>query len=418
MYMPFHVFLSQWLSLATGGLDVWKLGKDVFLVVVSVFTFCLVWQKKRGTREFNLLLALAALYAALHFIEWATNPTIFRDSAFLGIIYNNRLFGYLILGLGAGLLLSVNRQRMALLTKIVLGVSTTVAFLGVLQYFLPKDIMSHFGYGLERGTLPAFFIDSKPDFPRVMSTLRDPNSLGAFLLLPLAWLTALLIQARDNRQRLWTGAALTVHAAALVLTFSRGAWAAAAVAIGALLAWRYASLVLGLLKRFWPVAAVLVVVCGISLFVARDTYFLKSVVTHSTGAPQAEHDSNGFHWVLAKRGFESVVRYPFGHGPGTAGLASIQNPSNTFLTENYYIQIAYEVGVLGLLVFIAISVIVYRALLQHQHAVLAVALLASFWGYVCMNILFHTWSNEAVAAQWWLLAGLAISLPLAAPKES
>jgi hypothetical protein len=25
-----------------------------------------------------------------------------------------------------------------------------------------------------------------------------------------------------------------------------------------------------------------------------------------------------------------------------------------------------------------------------------------------MNMLFHMWSNEAVAAQWWLLAGLLV----------
>lgn len=414
--MPLHVLLSQWLSLATGGLEAWKLGKDMLLVSISVFTFCLVWRQRRGTKEFAILLSLAALYATLHFVLWACNPALFRDSALLGIIYNNRLFGYLLVGLGAGLLLPLQERHMIVLARMVLCVSTAVAAFGVLQYFLPKDLMAHFGYGLDRGTLPAFFIDNKPNFPRIMSTLRDPNSLGAFLVVPVTWLTALLLQARDNRRRLLFGSALAVHVLALILTFSRGAWAAAGLALAVLLVWRYMDRMIGLLRRFWPVAAVLVVIAGTGVFVARDTYFLQSVVTHSTGTPQAEYDSNGFHWVLARRGFEGFVRYPFGHGPGTAGLASIHNPSGAFLTENYYIQIAYEVGVLGLLLFVVVNVLVYRALLQRQHVTLAVVLLASFWGYVCMNMLFHTWSNEAVATQWWLLAGLVIALPAATAK--
>lgn len=415
--MPFHVFLSQWLSLATGGLDAWKLGKDVFLFLVMMFTICLVWAKKRGTREFTILVAVSAAYAALHFIVWVVHPAIFTDSALLGIIYNDRVFGYLLLGMGAGLLLGSEQKSLTMLSKVVLGVSTLVALLGVLQYFLPKDILTHFGYGLQRGTLPAFFIDNKPDFPRVMSTLRDPNSLGAYLILPMTWLTALLVGARDNKRRVLLAGLLGLHSLALFLTFSRGAWAAALLAVGLLLAWQFRKVILVLTKRFWPVLAVLCVlgVCG--LFAARNTYVFKSYVTHSTGAPQAAYDSNGFHWVFAKRGLEGIVHNPFGHGPGTAGLASIQNPAGSFLTENYYIQIGYEVGVLGLLLFVAINVLVYRALWRRRGTLLPVVLIASFWAYVLMNMLFHMWSNEAVAAQWWILAGLAIALPVANTKK-
>jgi len=38
------------------------------------------------------------------------------------------------------------------------------------------------------------------------------------------------------------------------------------------------------------------------------------------------------------------------------------------------------------------------------------ALLASFWGLIATNMLLHTWSNEAVAVVWWMLAGYQIGL--------
>jgi hypothetical protein len=44
-------------------------------------------------------------------------------------------------------------------------------------------------------------------------------------------------------------------------------------------------------------------------------------------------------------------------------------------------------------------------------------LLASFWAYVIMNMLLQIWSNEAVALQWWLLAGVALAADVkATPK--
>jgi hypothetical protein len=44
-------------------------------------------------------------------------------------------------------------------------------------------------------------------------------------------------------------------------------------------------------------------------------------------------------------------------------------------------------------------------------------LLASFWAYVLTNMLLHSWANEAVAVQWWLLAGMAIAYPVAAQHK-
>lgn len=149
----------------------------------------------------------------------------------------------------------------------------------------------------------------------------------------------------------------------------------------------------------------------------RDQYVVQNVLIHSDENTTSQMDSNAHHIEFAKRGLRGIWREPLGHGPGTAGIVSIQNPRGGMLIENYYIQIGYEVGVLGLLVFIAIHVLVYRRLLK-AHTPLTICLLASFWGYVVVNMLLHAWTNEAVAAQWWLLAGIGTGLPIIRTKKS
>jgi hypothetical protein len=418
--MPLHVFLAQSLSLLTGGLEIWKLFKDLVVFASAMFTICLVLKyKNRGATGVNLLIALSFAYLGVHLLLWALNPDVYKESALLGITYNCRLFAFLVIGMGAALLWERRATNYTLLFKVVLGISTFVAAFGLIQYFLPSDFMAHFGYSTDRGVLPAFFIDNRPDFPRIMSTLRDPNSLGAYLILPITLFVGLIPRVASQRRRLLLIAAFIVHLAALFLTFSRGAWIAALLAAMVMLVWQYAELAKRFIKRWWPVMAAVFVIGLSGIYVARDTYAFKSVVTHRTGAPQgAEYDSNGFHWVFAKRGLDGIVRNPFGHGPGTAGLASIQNPAGSFLTENYYIQIGYEIGVIGLALFLSITVLVYIKLWARRTTLLAGALLASFWGYVVMNMLFHTWSNEAVAAQWWLLAGLSLGAAVPAVSQS
>lgn len=419
-YMPFHIFLAQSLSLITGGLDIWKVAKDVIALVGVLFVICLVWQARKGTKLFWWLTGISVAYALFHGILWAANPDIFRDSAILGAAYNIRLSEFLIIGYGAGLLWPQQIQK-PLILKLVLGVATIVAFLGVLQYFLPKDILVHFGYGIDRGARAAFFIDDKSGFPRVMSTLREPNALAAYLVVSMALITAYWKKLTNSNLRMVFGGMFGLMGIALLLTFSRSGWMAATLAVFLVAAWQYRQLVVRITRRFGWMILVAVLAFGIFAYVERNSTFVVTYITHSSTEQSEEDvllDSNDYHWLFLKQGVEGIIDQPLGHGPGTAGLASIQDPKGSFLTENYYVQIGYEIGVLGLFVFLALNVMVYVHLWYRRSHGIAVALLGAFWGYVVMNMLLHTWSNEAVAAQWWLLAGLTLALPITTTKKN
>jgi hypothetical protein len=405
LYLPFHVFLAQSLSLATGGLDIWKIAKDVLLALLTLFVVCSVVIGRRVTRLFVTLMTISFIYALFHAILWAVHPDIFKDSALIGLVYNIRLPAFLMLGYGASLL-RPDLLKPQFFVRLVIIVGTLVALLGVLQYFLPKDILTHAGYSIERGVRPAFFIDDKAGFPRVMSTLREPNALGGFLLVPMGLATALLIRTKNQHKRIMLVGILGIQSLALFFTFSRSAWAAALLVLGLIVCWYYRQIVWTTLKRFWLIGTAAVLLLGIGLYTQRNSPIVTSYITHASS--DADLDSNDYHRIFLQQGLEGIADQPMGHGPGTAGLASIQDPKGSFLTENYYVQIAYEVGILGLLAFVALNVVVYIRLWPYRNTVLGSVLLATFWGYVLMNMVLHTWSNEAIAGQWWLLAGLAL----------
>lgn len=386
----------------------WKAAKDILLAAITLFVFCLVWGMGRATKLFWMVSGLAILYAILHLAVWVTHPDVYRPSAILGLTYNLRLPCFVILGYGATLLWPDTFRRITVI-KLVLAVSGAVALLGVAQYFLPKDILTHFGYSVARGVKPNFFIDDNPAFPRVMSTLRDPNSLGAYLIVPLTLTSLLLLEAKKRTKQLLLAGLLAVLLAAEWLTYSRSALAASLLAITLVAWWHYRVWIAQSLRRFWPLVIALVLLVGVVGYSQRNNQSISGVVTHTTNEQTGQYDSNQLHIIFVKRGLHGIAQNPWGHGPGTAGLASIQNPKGSFLTENYYVQVGYEIGVLGLLVFVALNLVVWARLWRQRNNTLASVLLATGVAYVVMNMLLHTWSNEAVACQWWLLAGISLA---------
>ncbi len=415
--MPLHIFLAQSLSLATGGLEIWKIAKDALLLLLVAFTVCLVFWQGRATKTFKLLLGFSVVYGGLHLLLWATHPQLYDRSAALGTLYNVRLPLLVVLGYGSTLLLP--KFVFSSVIKVVLAISTVVAGLGVLQYFLPHDILTHLGYSLERGARPFFLIDTNADLIRVMSTLREPNAFGAYLIVPITALSVYLLRIKDSNKRILVGGALGLHALALFLTFSRSAWLGAAVALGLVIWWQLGRSKPQLARRFLMIGAALALIIAVGGWSMRNTPFFQQYVIHSNPTEEvADLDSNDYHSLLLKQGLEGARAEPFGHGPGTAGLVSIQNPGGGQLTENYYVQIAYEVGIIGALLFVAFNVWLYVLIRRPNRPDTAVIVLcASFWGYVVTNMLLHSWSNEAVAAQWWLLAGMALASVPAAPRK-
>lgn len=413
VYMPFHIFLSQWLSTYTGGLEVWKGAKDAFTAFLTAGLVGTVMWTRRYTRLYLQFLLIALVYLVLHLVIMLGTDQPY-DTGLLATVYNNRLIWYLLIGYSLALLVPKLAQPRRI-AKIFLIISTIVCVIALAQWILPKDIMTHFGYSVDRGVKPMFYIDDKLDFPRVFSTVRDPNSLGAFLMIGSTLsLLGLLRFWQTSKRMLFAGLTL-LHGLIILLTFSRSAFIGAFIANLTALAFVFRERLVALLKRYVVFLAVVVVMFGVGFVAARDHYVVQNVVLHSDESTVLD-DPNELRVKLFQTSVEGIADDPEGHGPGTAGLVSTRLPQG-LLTENYYLQIAYEVGVIGLLIFLGFLYLVLRELWMRRGRLIVQALLASFVGLAFMNLLLHAWANEAVALAWFMMAGLMIGQPARAAAK-
>lgn len=401
--MPFHIFVSTWVGSSFDVLDLAKNLKDT----VALFGFGLLlvgtgWRRLRWFVSDKLLLLVAA-YVGLSLLLVIFRP-IDQDAELLGLVYNLR---FLMMFVYAAILTRVDRGLVVRVVKIVAASSAVVSLLALIQYLvLPDDFLTNFGYSRQNGVLPAFFIDNKPEYQRVMSTLRDPNSLGSYLLLPFSFGFLALFRKRPNT-KLWAGITGLV-ALALVLTFSRSAWIGA-LTVGLVIVLsdpvsRHAAS--AFLRRRWPLLLGVLLVLVSLLAASWRSSAVQNLVFHADQQTVLE-DPNQIRSRVYSESLEAIIDKPEGHGIGTAGLASIRNDiQGTFLNENYYLQIAYETGWIGFGLFITILVFSFKKIWRHQNTFIGVALVASFTGLLLTNFLVHIWSNEAVAYTWWGLAGL------------
>jgi hypothetical protein len=424
VYMPLHVFISQSASLVTGGLEVWKASKDVLLVLLVPFMLYVSY--RRGlfqNKSFKWLMILGGSYTLLHGLFVLFDQSDDTYSAIVGSVYNTRLLGYLLLGYLVGTAKNAEKYLKYLLTTVVI-VASAVAVFGVAQYFLPSDLLANVGYTLERGVKPLFFIDDRPELPRVMSTIKDPNSLGAYLILPTLLVGYALVKKEVNeklfmrpfrREALFMMLALMLSA--LFLSFSRGALIGLVLGIITLLCIATGKRAWAWVKKYWYLVLILVSIFVVSIVSLRNTEIVQDYVFHAAVSTD-QQDPNEKRVTLVQGAIDDIVATPQGSGPGSAGLVAINNPQGGVLTENYYLQVAYEVGWLGAALFALILLTIGRLLQKicnkdmNGQKYVAAVLLASMSAYLFYSLLIHLWSNEAIALQWWLLMGVALGASL------
>ncbi len=409
-YMPFHIFLSTWIGTSFQILNLAKIAKDIVLVVgfgaALAVSIKQAWFRQLFRDKLTLLILV---YAVLTLFLALLRPTD-QDAEILGIVYNLRFLLFFHYALLLSRLFEVKIVK-SQAVRIVLVAATITLFFGIIQYsLLPNDALRHVGYDRTNGVLPAFFIDEKPDLERSMSTLRDPNSLGSYVIIIGTIAFSLLIKTKNRYLKRTAMGLFILSLMCLWFTFSRSAWLGFMLATGLILVIGFGHQKIPKKAVKYAGASILVILTFalVGLFAFRDTYLVKNVVFHADESTVLE-DPNQLRTRFWRESAENITDNPIGHGPGTAGLASIRNnEQGVVLNENYYLQIGHEIGVAGLVIFLAIIYLVATRLFVLKDHTLALALFASFIGLIFTNFLVHIWSNEAVAYTWWGLAGLVL----------
>lgn len=397
--MPFHAFLAVYLGSVFGRQEVFQAWKELLILMMAAAVAVPRHYPRLleiAKRPLNLLVIA---YGALSLLVSLANGNVTTASFWFGVKTN---LEFLILFLLAQTVASQWLERR--LAAIIIATTTVVAGFGFLQVVaLPPDWLINFGYG--PGTIEPFrLVDPAVNAVRILSTLGGPNQLGSFLILPIAAMIWLLI--KNRRWILLVPLALSVFT--LIHTYARAAWAGAVVAVAIVilaslprklaLGVAAAGLVIGVMGGQWAVGQI------------NQRSQLQFYLLHGQVLDGVVRGSDDGRLVALERGLNEALSRPLGQGLGAAGPASFRS-GDALVTENYYLQLAIETGLAGLLLFVALSVLLAVELYRRRDSVLAVPLLAALAGISLINLVLHGWADSSTALVFWAAAGVVIRNP-------
>jgi hypothetical protein len=404
--LPFHAFISTWGGTAIGPLFAWKGWKEFLLfgIVPLVVLYLILRPDVARLVWRGWLTKLILIYVGLHVVLAIVSPASL-EAIIAGAAMNLRFLA--IFGLAQVIIASDDSWAHAIKRWVEPWLFVTTIIISLLAIaqvtVIPKDYLAQFGYNKETTIAPYVLIDDNPDALRAFATLRGPNTLGAYLVLPL--LLALVAVFREPRNIL-AGMALGLGTVALVATSSRSAWLG--LAVGVVVLGFIALHGRGMLKVVkWGVVPA-IVLGGILTWLIIAVPAVRLTLFHaSPGDPSLLEGSNEAHWRATGEGLQDAASHPMGQGIGTAGPASFYNTNgHPKIAENYFVQLAQEIGFAGLALFVVICGILVLRLWRHRQRMWPKVLLASFAGLTVINIFQHGWADDPSAMTWWAIAGL------------
>ncbi len=406
--LPFHAFLTVWLSSLIGHYTLLRLWKEFLLIPILIGAIYILINDK-GLRQkiinswlVRLMTVYASLLLLLAFIPWARHD-VTPKAMWYGLLVDLRFLVFFVVVL---ILAAKSRLLFKNWPKILFVPAILVAAFAILQYLiLPYDFLKHFGYS-DSTIAPYETINRNIQHIRVISTLRGANPLGAYLILPISALTVLLIKNKPRRFKgIFLAAGLLM---ALIFSFSRSAWIGTVLSV-AMISWLSLRSAHARKVVIWVLATIVIASAALAMILRNNSAF-ENIVFHTERNSKVAISSNEQHASAFKSAISDIIHQPLGVGVGTAGPQSVYNGSgNARIAENYFLQIGQEAGVIAMLLFIVICVMVGKKLYERRTDPLALALFASLIGITFVNLLSHAWADDTLAYIWWGLAGVALA---------
>ncbi len=413
--VPFHGFLTTWAGSFFGGLLLWRAWKELLVLVCLVLAVILL-VRDRALREWIFTKNRPLVVLVVIFVIWQFVAALLggqnTSATVLGLVIQLRLLVIFALAAIAAYYIHTSQIRF---NKLILIPAGAVVVFGLLQMFvLPYDFLQHFGYEKNVSIPPFFTIDEQLDQIRIASTLRGPNPLGVYLILPITLLISQLTffikktrrqEVNSIRGRILASCFLLLASFVVLYgSHSRGAWLGLAAALGV---W----FVLILPKKATVIViagcAGLLLAASLGVYQFSHTDFVQDVVLHDNPEEGGAVSSNQGHLDSLRAGFDNIAERPIlGCGAGCAGPASVHGGGGARLSENYFIQTAEESGIVGLLLLTSIFIYVAQLLYQKKNDPFARVLLASFIGISVASLTAHAWADDTIAYIWWAIAGL------------
>ncbi len=386
-FLPYKIALMAW--------------KEVLISIIGVLCAFAVY-KDRSLLKLDIInkIAIGILLFSV-FISLVNYSEL--SALIVGIKTNLVVF---VLYLEAQVLAS--KYNYVNIVKIVLIPASIVAIIAILQPVLFKpEVLNMIGYGSD--SIDSLqYVESAQDSLRVFSTLGGPNQLGAYLIVPFTLSLALAIK---SRKIIWYFLPL-FFLLPIFMSYSRSAWIGTIVAAITVILMQFKfkiQLIVGMML------IILLATFGY-LFYSGGVckYFSDPIGILVHGSCQSGNlgGSDMIRVNSIQNGINTITSNPLGNGVGTAGPASFYT-SKPLIVENWYIQIAIEIGIIGLMLYIAFIFMnlkkLYKESMHKKNSVLPITLLASLCGILVTSLFLHTLADSTLSILLFGLLGLVIN---------
>ncbi|MBM3227548.1 hypothetical protein FJZ27_01640 [Candidatus Peribacteria bacterium] len=428
--LPFHAFLVSVLTKLIAGpgsapLPILALWKEALLGVILLIAV-VEWTAKLRMKNEELRMDVLDL-CILGLVLWSLIQFIILHSSF-SIPHYAFGFKYDFLPLVAFLVLRRVPWSSSFISSggaVLLGAGVIVAVYGMATMFLPMSWFTWLGYSdrhslyVPGGPLAAFQQIESIGIRRMQSTFSGPNQMGLWMLIP--WSLALTMAFRGKAFSFQLSAFSFLIA--IVFSFSRSAWIAAAV-VSAIIAWKHL-----------PRKHVLLATCFLLLLATIAVVAFPHVILRAT--------SSAGHIERPLQALMTMKEHPWGLGLGTAGPASnrfsdtcVELPSGSdaswasahpdlcvfvggvqvqpagqscqcpLLPENWYLQMGVELGWIGFVLYLGFVVLILKKLAAVSCQLSAFLM---FLGISIAALFLHAWEDSAVAYTVWILLAVVLT---------
>lgn len=281
------------------------------------------------------------------------------------------------------------------LIQVYLFIASIMAAMAIVEYFfLPRGYMDIYynltGFGFGQNTLP--------NTTQATAILAGPNQLASYLILPFFYLLYRFFKSKRSIFLILDSYLLIIITLAIGLTYSRSALVG--LIVGAILALIY----FGRGQRDKVIYCVLFIVVAITLaasYALSNGELPRDLLTHGSSFTQHLQATNGSFKTFISSGIFKII---FGFGVGSAGPVALK--LGGIVSENYYLQVCFELGILGLVVYILFMRELLRGLFKGSKT-LFFALIA-----LLVNAFFlHIFSdNPAMAVSVFIVIATALGL--------
>ncbi|MDP4038582.1 MAG: O-antigen ligase family protein [bacterium] len=397
--MPFHGLISVFGGHITGKMTLIQAWKEIIGLIIAGAYALLIIKKRSLIIKLDMVNIIAFLIIIFSLVVSLTNK-VETKSLLFGLKTN---IEPLVLFLTAQIV--SNHFNSKKLTYLLIVPAIAVSALGLVQAFIvPSSFLSNLGYSALTIN-PLQLVDPALKAIRIFSTLGGPNQLGAYLILPTSLMLILSIKKRQYMFIL----PFILGCAAIYLTYSRSAWIGFTASLFVIL-----FLLLKSKARYIFLFTIFLVLAGTLVFIKTNTKpeimnKIQYYLLHGRIFENRIEGSDQNRFKALANGVKLAGQNPFGRGLGSAGPASFKAPQ-ALITENWYLQIAIEVGIAGLVLFIGFFILNLKELylkFKNSQAPLFLALFAGLIGLSIANLFLHSWADSSLATIFYISLGLS-----------